>query len=53
MDDLNLVRIGNIARYKGDFVEISDQHEYKRCRVQLHKKGVILKKRVYKKTEKS
>ncbi|MBN2088638.1 restriction endonuclease subunit S [candidate division KSB1 bacterium] len=39
----DLVKIGDVSNYRKEFFEIADSEEYKRCRVQLHKKGVVLR----------
>ncbi len=43
MADFDLVKIDDVSEYRREFIEISDTEEYKRCRVQLHKKGVVLR----------
>ena len=43
MADFDVVKIGDVAVYRREFIEISNTEEYKRCRVQLHKKGVVLR----------
>ncbi len=38
-----LVPLGRVIRHRKEFVEISDLERYKRCRVQLHAKGIVLR----------
>lgn len=38
-----LVNLGQVLTYRKEFVTIADTTEYKRCRVQLHAKGVVLR----------
>jgi type I restriction enzyme S subunit len=38
-----MVPLGSAIRYRKEFVEIDDFETYKRCRVQLHAKGVVLR----------
>jgi type I restriction enzyme S subunit len=35
--------LGEVVRYRKEFVEINDLESYKRCRVQLHAQGIILR----------
>jgi type I restriction enzyme S subunit len=37
------VALGNVMTQRKDYVEISDLHTYKRCRVQLHAQGIVLR----------
>ena len=37
------VPLGEVVRHRKEFIEISDDESYKRCRVQLHAKGVVLR----------
>ncbi|MBF0396729.1 MAG: restriction endonuclease subunit S [Desulfobacterales bacterium] len=37
------VNLGNILKHRKSFITISDDKEYKLCRVQLHRRGVILR----------
>ncbi|MBF0340273.1 MAG: restriction endonuclease subunit S [Magnetococcales bacterium] len=37
------VPLGEVLRYRKDFTIIDDTQQYKRCRVQLHAKGVVLR----------
>jgi len=37
------VALGEVLRHRKDFILIDDAERYKRCRVQLHAKGVILR----------
>ena len=43
MKDWQKVPLGDIITHRKEFIEINDLQEYKRCRVQLHAKGVILR----------
>ena len=38
-----LATIGQVGRHRKEFVRIDDTQEYKRCRVQLHAKGIVLR----------
>ena len=38
-----LVPLGEIIRHRKEFIQISDFQTYKRCRVQLHAKGIVLR----------
>jgi type I restriction enzyme, S subunit len=38
-----MVPLGEVARHRKYFIEIDDTHTYKRCRVQLHARGVVLR----------
>lgn len=40
------VALGEVLRQRKQFVQIDDSLEYKRCRVQLHAQGVVLRDRV-------
>ena len=37
------VALGKVMTQRKDYVEISDLHTYKRCRVQLHAQGIVLR----------
>ncbi|MCB9935909.1 MAG: hypothetical protein H6840_09470 [Planctomycetes bacterium] len=37
------VKLGDVVTHRKEFVTIDDLTEYKRCRVQLHAKGVVLR----------
>ncbi len=37
------VRLGEVISHRKDFVRIDDLSTYKRCRVQLHAKGIVLR----------
>ncbi len=37
------IPLGKVARHRKQFITIDDAVEYKRCRVQLHAKGVVLR----------
>ena len=37
------VELGEVLRHRSNFITISDSKEYKRCRVMLHGKGVVLR----------
>ncbi len=37
------VPLGQVLQQRKEFVTIDDTHQYKRCRVQLHAKGIILR----------
>ncbi|MCB9138783.1 MAG: restriction endonuclease subunit S [Caldilineaceae bacterium] len=38
-----IVNLGQVIRHRKEFIVLDDLTEYKRCRVQLHAKGVILR----------
>ncbi|MGH7829946.1 MAG: restriction endonuclease subunit S, partial [Candidatus Binatia bacterium] len=38
-----LVPLGEILKHRKEFIRISDLENYKRCRVQLHAKGIVLR----------
>ncbi len=38
-----MVLLGEVIRYRQEFVQINDLKTYKRCRVQLHAKGIVLR----------
>lgn len=38
-----IVELGGVVRHRQGFVEIDDTERYKRCRVQLHAKGIVLR----------
>lgn len=38
-----MVPLGNVINYRKEFVEIDDLETYKRCRVQLHTQGIVLR----------
>lgn len=37
------VQLGTVVRHRKEFIQIDDSIEYKRCRVQLHAQGVVLR----------
>ncbi len=41
------VPLGDVLRHRKEFFEIDDTAEYKRCRVQLHAKGIVLRDVVF------
>jgi len=41
------VKLGEVLRHRKEFFEIDDTAEYKRCRVQLHVKGIVLRDVVF------
>lgn len=41
-----MVRLGDVVTHRKQFVQIDDLTEYKRCRVQLHAQGIVLRDRV-------
>lgn len=41
--DWPMVPLGNVVRHRKEFIEIDDFESYKRCRVQLHAKGIVLR----------
>lgn len=46
MGEWQRVRIGDVARQRKGSITISDDVEYKLCRVQLHRKGVLLREKL-------
>lgn len=41
-----IVTLGQVLQHRKQFIEISDDHVYKRCRVQLYANGVIIRDQV-------
>lgn len=37
------VKLGEVLRHRKEFIQLDDTANYKRCRVQLHAKGVVLR----------
>lgn len=37
------VPLGDVIRHRKEFIEIENEQTYKRCRVQLHAKGIVLR----------
>ncbi len=37
------VPLGHVLRHRGEFITIDDTQTYKRCRVQLHAQGIVLR----------
>ncbi|MDM8564996.1 restriction endonuclease subunit S [Candidatus Halobeggiatoa sp. HSG11] len=46
MSEWKKVKIGDISEYKKEFIVIDDDIEYKRCRVQLHQRGIVLRDKI-------
>lgn len=44
---MELVKLKELVTYRKQFIEISDNEKYKRCRVQLHRRGVKLRDEVF------
>jgi len=44
--DWPIVRLGEVISHRKEFIQIDDNQSYKRCRVQLHAKGVVLRDEV-------
>jgi very-short-patch-repair endonuclease/restriction endonuclease S subunit len=40
---VEIVKLRDVAKYRKQFIEIDDNETYKRCRVQLHRRGVKLR----------
>lgn len=40
------VKLSDVSHFKKAFISIVDEKEYKRCRVQLHRKGIVLRDRI-------
>lgn len=40
------VKLGEVVTHRKEFIEIDDLKTYKRCRVQLHAKGIVLRDQV-------
>jgi type I restriction enzyme S subunit len=36
-------QLASLLRYRAEFITINDLLDYKRCRVQLHTKGIVLR----------
>ncbi len=43
----NLVKMGEVLKLRKDFIKIDDNTKYKRCRVQIQGKGVVLRDEIY------
>ena len=41
--DWPLVPLGEVLKHRKEFVHIDDMQQYKRCRVQLHAQGIVLR----------
>ena len=41
-----IVELGSVVKQRKEFIEINDLDIYKRCRVQLHSKGIVLRDEV-------
>jgi type I restriction enzyme, S subunit len=41
-----MVPLGRVIRHRKEFITIDELQEYKRCRVQLHAKGIVLRDQV-------
>ena len=41
-----MVRLGEVLRHRKEFIAIDDFQSYKRCRVQLHSRGIVLRDQV-------
>jgi type I restriction enzyme S subunit len=41
-----VTELGRVVRHRKDFIEIDDSEIYKRCRVQLHTKGIVLRDKI-------
>lgn len=37
------VKLSDVAIYRKEFITIDNCHQYKRCRVQLHRRGIVLR----------
>ena len=38
-----MVALGEVIKHRNQFIQIDDLENYKRCRVQLHAKGIVLR----------
>ena len=45
-DSWKIVNLGEVISHRKEFIEIDDTAKYKRCRVQLHAKGIVLRDEV-------
>ena len=43
---MKIVKLKNVVTFQKNFIEIDDAVLYKRCRVQLHRKGIKLRDEV-------
>ena len=43
MKQFPVVALGDVLRHRKEFITIDDTQQYKRCRVQLHARGVVLR----------
>ena len=41
-----VVPLGEVLRHRKEFIQISDSTNYKRCRVQLHAQGIVLRDQI-------
>lgn len=41
--NFSVVSLGEVIRHRQEFIQIDDLETYKRCRVQLHAKGIVLR----------
>lgn len=46
MKQFPVVALGDVLRQRKEFITIDDTQQYKRCRVQLHARGVVLRDQV-------
>jgi len=47
MKQFPVVALGDVLRQRKEFITIDDTQQYKRCRVQLHARGVVLRDLVF------
>lgn len=40
------VKLSDVAIYRKEFITIDNSYQYKRCRVQLHRRGIVLRDRL-------
>lgn len=43
MNNWSIIQLGEVITHRKEFIEIDDLQTYKRCRVQLHVKGIVLR----------
>ena len=47
MSKTQFLKLKEVCLHRKEFITISDHNKYKRCRVQLHRKGIVLRDEVF------
>ena len=47
MSKIQSLKLKDVCLHRKEFITISDDEKYKRCRVQLHRKGIVLRDEVF------